>query len=271
MKKGNDRIFVLNKQIRKLIRYYVIWTVIYLPITIYGFVQSGDGIVKSMALFFRNVIFQGENYYSWPLWFLLSSIYGFMVYKFISKKERRFELYGIVTICIAITLQYSVDYIMAMPVSENRLFGTAFVLIEKTIGKGRIFSGTYYILLGMLIAERKMLGKIKIILSVLIGSFFAVELLNLSPMKIIMSVMFFMLVLRCNCSGYGRRFRRTSTVMYYMHMIFLFILNILCKQSMYGFIGFGFCCFMTNILAYMLNTNEYCKNNKAVNLLFGSL
>lgn len=120
-------------------------------------------------------------------------------------------------------------------------------------------------------AKRKVLGKVKIILPVLMGSFFAASLLNLSPMKIIMSVMFFMLVLMCNCSGDGRKFRRTSTVMYYTHMIFLFILNILCKQSMYGFIGFCFCCFMTNILAYMLNTNEYCKNNKAVNLLFGSL
>ena len=136
---GNDRIFVLNKQIRKLIRYYVLWTAIYLPITIYGFSQSGDGLVKSTALFFRNIIFQGENHYSWPLWYLLSSIYGFMVYKFISKKDRRFELYGIVAICIAVTLQYSVDYIMAMSVSDNRLLGVIFVLIEKTIGKGRIF------------------------------------------------------------------------------------------------------------------------------------
>lgn len=123
----------------------------------------------------------------------------------------------------------------------------------------------------MLIAKRKMLRKIKIILPILVGSFFAAALLNLSPMKIIMSVMFFLLVLMRNCSGEGRKFRRTSTVMYYTHMIFLFILNILCKQSMYGFIGFCFCCFMTNILAYMLNTNEYCNNSTAVNLLFGSL
>ena len=58
----------------------------------------------STALFFRNVIFQGENHYSWPLWYLLSSIYGFMVYKIISKKEKKFELYDIVAICIAVTL-----------------------------------------------------------------------------------------------------------------------------------------------------------------------
>lgn len=160
---------------------------------------------------------------------------------------------------------------MAMPVSENRLFGIVFILIEKTIGKGRIFLGTYYILLGVLIARTRIFVRAKIILPVLVGTFLAAAFLNLSLMKIIMSVMFFMLVLMCACSGDGRKFRRTSTVMYYTHMIFLFALNMLCKQSMYGFIGFCFCCFMTNILAYMLNANEHCKNNKVVNLLFGSL
>lgn len=52
------------------------------------------------------------------------------------------------------------------------------------------------------------------------GTFLAAAFLNLSIMKIIMSVMFFMLVLMCACSGDGRKFRRTSTVMYYTHMIF---------------------------------------------------
>lgn len=49
----------------------------------------------------------------------------------------------------------SVDYIMAVPASENHLLGIISVLIEKTIGKGRIFSGTYYILLGALIARTR--------------------------------------------------------------------------------------------------------------------
>lgn len=130
---------------------------------------------------------------------------------------------------------------------------------------------TFYILLGALIARTRIFAKAKIILPVLVGTFLAAAFLNLSLMKIIMSVMFFMLVLMCNCSGDGRKFRRTSTVMYYTHMIFLFVLNMLCKRSMYGFVGFCFCCFMTNIFAYTLNTNEYCKNNTAVSLLFGSL
>lgn len=130
---------------------------------------------------------------------------------------------------------------------------------------------TYYILLGALIARTRIFAKAKIILPVLVGTFLAAAFLNLSLMKIIMSVMFFMLVLMCNCSGDGRKFRRTSTVMYYTHMFFLFVLNMLCKRSMYGFVGFCFCCFMTNIFAYTLNTNEYCKNNTAVSLLFGSL
>ena len=68
---------------------------------------------------------------------------------------------------------------MAVPVSENQLLGIIFVLIEKTIGKGRIFSGTYYILLGVLIARTRIFAKAKIILPVLVGTFLAAAFLNL--------------------------------------------------------------------------------------------
>ena len=88
-------------------------------------------------------------------------------------------------------------------------------------------------MLGALIARKRIFAKIKIIIPVLLGTFFMAALLNLSPMKIIMSVMFFMLVLMCNRSGDGRKFRRTSTVMYYTHMIF-------CKHSISRLIGFYF-------------------------------
>lgn len=67
---------------------------------------------------------------------------------------------------------------MAVPVSENQLLGIIFVLIEKTIGKGRIFSGTYYILLGVLIARTRIFAKAKIILPVLVGTFFSCSILK---------------------------------------------------------------------------------------------
>lgn len=268
---GTEKLLLLDKQIRKLIRYYIVWTLIYLPITIYGFVQSGNGFGKSVVLFFRNVIFQGENYDSWPLWYLLSSIYGFAVFKFIVKKGRKFEGYSIIAICAAVILQAAVDFIMTANVSGNQLVDFLYIFIEKTIGKGRIFSGTYYILIGALIARTKIVGKRKIVFPAWGAAFFAAARWNQSLVKIIMSILFFVFVLMCDGPADGRKFRRTSTIMYYTHMIFFFILNVLCKRSMCGMIGFCFCCLMTNVLAYGLNTSGSCKKSKIVNLLFGPL
>lgn len=64
---------------------------------------------------------------------------------------------------------------MAVPASENHLLGIISVLIEKTIGKGRIFSGTYYILLGALIARTRIFAKAKIILPVYLELFWGKE------------------------------------------------------------------------------------------------
>ena len=55
----------------KTLRLYLIWTVVFLPFTIIGFAREGMPAMKAVAVFLRNVIFFGENYLSWPLWYLL--------------------------------------------------------------------------------------------------------------------------------------------------------------------------------------------------------
>ena len=57
--------------------------------------------------------------------------------------------------------------------------------------------------------------------------------------------------------------------MYYTHMIVFFVLNIIVNKEMYGWVGFAFCCIVTNILAYVLNTGKF-KNCKLLRTLFGS-
>lgn len=56
-KKEFDDVLVERQQ-KKVIRYYVIWTIVYLPLTILGFYKAGDGFVKSFVQFIRNVFFK---------------------------------------------------------------------------------------------------------------------------------------------------------------------------------------------------------------------
>ena len=67
----------VRRTIGKLLRLYLTWTVLFLPVTIFGSVIHGDGLVHALAIFARGMLFIGENYYSWPLWYLLASVVGF--------------------------------------------------------------------------------------------------------------------------------------------------------------------------------------------------
>ena len=153
-KKEFDDVLVERQQ-KKVIRYYVIWTIVYLPLTILGFYKAGDGFVKSFVQFIRNVFFQGENYYSWPLWYLLSAVYGLTILKLLvesQKETKKFNFYSIIIIFLCVFMHFATDYIVNLNTTNNVVV-TFSLLVEKTIRKGRIFSGVYYILLGNLIAK----------------------------------------------------------------------------------------------------------------------
>ena len=71
---GTERV---RNTIIKLLRLYLIWTLLYLPLTIFGNVLLGKNLLHGSLSFIRGTLFVGENYYSWPLWYLLASIVGF--------------------------------------------------------------------------------------------------------------------------------------------------------------------------------------------------
>ena len=70
-KEGEQRI---QSYLARMCRLYLVWTVIYLPLTVYGFYIDGVPPLKAVAVFVRNLLLVGENYMSWPLWYLLALI-----------------------------------------------------------------------------------------------------------------------------------------------------------------------------------------------------
>jgi len=66
----------LKRYISKLFKLYLIWVLIYLPLTIVGIKICYNGISNPIKSFLIGVFIMGENYMSWPLWFLLALIVG---------------------------------------------------------------------------------------------------------------------------------------------------------------------------------------------------
>lgn len=76
---SNEDIQRVKYQLCKIIKMYLIWTVIYFPLAVYHYVSSKISLYGAILLYIRGFLFVGENYNSWPLWYLLSTIYAMIV------------------------------------------------------------------------------------------------------------------------------------------------------------------------------------------------
>lgn len=85
MQKG-IKIENIDKQIKKICKLYLMWTAIYFPVTIIHEWKQETHFVTFVFGFIKQLLFIGENYNSWPLWFLLAEIYALIVLKIFIKR-----------------------------------------------------------------------------------------------------------------------------------------------------------------------------------------
>ena len=264
----------VKKHLTKLVQFYLIWSIIYVPLAVYGYYLEGDGILKAAVLYIRNLIFQGEHYYSWPLWYLLSSIYAFVVLYTLLKKKAGTVIIGTTIVVFVVmawgtnVLVYDIDY-------ASGAISMIGKLLQKTVGKGRMFSGTYYVLFGVLVAKYKeWINKISaagwiVVFGIL---FFITFFTNVPFINILMNAALFIVVeeISWDCT-YGAYLRRSSTVIYYVHMLIFFVYTILVgMDSRYGVAGFVITSVCAMLVAVLLNSRKL-KNTKMAIKLFGKM
>lgn len=153
---------ILKTSLIKNIKMYIFWSIIYMPLAIIGYVIACNPLKQSLFDYARNFLFRGEHYNSWPLWYLLAAIYAFLYLIMIKRiffkntvgyevdKRKTFLVYF-----VFILLAYVVAAAVAFFSDHYEQIGQpAFYLaagLKGTFGNGRVFSGCYFILIGMLI------------------------------------------------------------------------------------------------------------------------
>lgn len=82
------------------IKLYVIWAVLFLPINLYGeFFVYKHNVCQSVVSLLQGWFLVGENYDSWPLWYLLSSIVGMgLVFILLSTRHKE-DVYSVAFHC----------------------------------------------------------------------------------------------------------------------------------------------------------------------------
>ena len=216
---NDEKLFKLKGYIWKTARLYVLWTFVYLPFTIYGCYIDGLGYIKSVAVFARNFLLVGENYMSWPLWYLLAVLVAVSLIYLMVKCN-----FNVRTMCLVGIFLVFLGYCLDKNIIPSSIYTSLF----KTTRNG-FFVGLPYILIGMLIASKKSVSSVPkgALLSMLFVSFlFYVLGYKLAMFVVVYS--FFSLILQIDLEKAGkdlyRNLRLTSTVIYFVHMLWVGII-----------------------------------------------
>lgn len=252
---------ILLDFLKKNITIYLIWTLLYLPLTIYGLYTEGNLNIHGVAIFLRNLLVKGENFYSWPLWYLLSVIYvaaWFSVWHKL-KLSKRFLIISGLTI-------YLLDAFLLDPLIVYIDNNAITWFYESTLESSRILSGFLFISIGVCLYSYFSKIDFKIgILGFISG--LLLNMLNLPILQIlgliIGSICLFSVLLDIQYSNgkIGFYMRKFSSVTFFSHMYFFFFLRYLSEvpavlQSYEFIVTIIMCILLTFVV---LRTQHLCR------------
>ena len=236
-----------RKYLLKIIKMYVVWTVVYLPMAIYHFISTETGVLKSVLLYIRGFVFIGEQYNSWHLWYLLSTIYALvfiliLLYLKISPKK------AIVFSSFVFLFSIGIDYLSAYEGNTNTFIGIFIMIIRVSIGSGRILTGLFYLPLGCFLAQKQ--PNLKVSLTMLVSGYILnvfVQNYYWSTLLVAISSIGFFCVINTIALPNSRVYpfvRKMSTIIYFVHMYIWSFYYVL----IYGEKTYGIDCFLVTIV-----------------------
>lgn len=247
--------------LKRIISLYMYWTIIFLPVTLWHFAKDDLIMEKDVVLFIRGTFFFGENFYSWPLWFLLSMVYSLAfisLLMFINLRVKTIFYISILVFAMAMIFNY-----LVIGENHNKYLIMLGKVIKYLFLTGRLFTGMFYLMVGGLIAMNKMrISKPVVVLLLMLAiTFQFVKIEMISPFLFsILPVTLFCLTVDLKLEGIknGLFLRKCSTVMYFTHMIVFFLYTLIFKTFPY----FGWDAFLVSVAVPMVLTPIIIRNEE---------
>ena len=244
----------INNYLIKIVKMYCVWTVLSMPLSIYGYAVSDNSIISCILSYIKYFLFVGKLYNSYHLYYLLATIYALFAIKILYRKNTDIKVIFIISLIIYIITDM---FVYAGNNLEN-LQGIEYYmayLFKYIFNQGGIFKGMIYFVIGMMIAVYKYYFNKRtcvIGLTVMAIITMSVQGFHNSWTTMIESTLVFMLLLGINLpnSKIWLTCRECSTIMYLSHLIF---------YSFYTFIvihnpnKLGYDSFIVTVLLCLLN------------------
>lgn len=219
----------IKSYLKRMCKLYLVWTIIYLPLTIYGFYLDGIPVLKAIVVFLRNVLLVGENFMSWPLWYLLALIVAVgIIYALLKVKVpvKWIVIFSIIMAIIGVALDYCKETSLLNPITE-----IYFSIFLKT--RNGFFVGFLFVALGMLCSCLENIFPVIIPILLMMGVLGIIYNIPLSNTFVVLSIFIVAISLRSENikSRYSSNLRMMSSIIYFIHMIFMALLVILLRFS----------------------------------------
>ena len=249
---GSASVEAVNKQLHKIFKMYIIWMLIYTPIDVVHKCYQRVPLLKAVLLYIRGMVFIGEQYNSWPLWFLLSSTYALILIKILMKRKISFE--GLLALSALFAfIKYGLDCFSTFNQQASSILGLISRAIGLSVCSGRILSGVIYIPIGMYLGYNSLRICTSILLFV---SGFTLRCLihnaSLDGLLLIITITgFWGIIVRIRLPDCGiyNLLRKSSMVIYLLHMyVWTIYYCIVYKEKTYGFDSFV----VTSIISLLL-------------------
>lgn len=242
-------------RIKKVFKLYLLWSVAYLPLTIYGWIIEGNLSFKYMLVCIQKYILVGENFYSWALWYLNGLIFALMLI-YILNRRFSFEFiirFGMISYLLGIVLNI-------LGKNQDKLSGIIIFLVKAyyhifITTRNGLFQSLVFISIGMCVAQKEKLGNlfsvldkwvvvlslyvVKIPISLISGEEYLGQIFDLP----IFCFIFVLIIYGCQKinlqSGIYAILRVMSGTIYFVHMYFVAFCDlILHKEGNHNFESF---------------------------------
>lgn len=254
----------LYSYLKRILKMYCLWTVLYLPLTIIGFVKWKASFVSAIIRFFINILFVGENYNSWSLWYLLSTVYALCFVICLLKRNVKIRNISLMGFAILV-LSLFIDELMKSNVKLPEALRIIKLIIGNTIINGRIFRGLFYIPLGMFLAMidiKSVKASAALLVVGLIANFFLSGILSEFALVISATGLFMLgISTKLPDSHVYLKLRILSTDLYVLHlMVWSLYYIVVYGETRFGFDSFFFTTFFSIIISLVLT----CIRNRTI-------
>ena len=138
----------LIKQIKRILRLYLVWSIIYMPTSIIKYSNAGGVIPSYIINYIKNALFSGTHYH---LWFLPSLVFSLCFIIILSNKLNTKKLLAI-SLGLFATAVLTDTYNFILPESIKEIYS----LYQKIFITSRngLFFGSIYICIGKYFSEK---------------------------------------------------------------------------------------------------------------------